>query len=100
MSDARKISSFRSFLQGVPRTEPGAHRTEPNVQPLHSWDALAKAIRDTQNYLVTAQAEEARCEEELSDASRERENAERLFDDAKAMWAQRSLDLLGVKVKT
>jgi hypothetical protein len=93
MSGTRKISSFKSFLQGVPSTG-------PNVQPMHSWDQLAKAIRDTQNYLVTAQADEARCEQELDDARKERENAEKLFEEAKSMWAQRSLDLLGVKVET
>lgn len=91
MTQTSKISSFKSLLAGVPRTG-------PTVEPMHSWDKLAKAVRDTQNYLVMAQAEEARCEETLAESRREREKAEALMAEAKAMWAQRSLDLLGIKV--
>jgi multidrug resistance efflux pump len=93
MSDTRKISSFKRLLQGVPVTE-------PNVESMHSWDQFANAIRKAQNYLVSAQAEEARAETALEEAREEREDAEKMLDEAKAIWTQRSIDLLGVKVET
>ncbi len=75
-----------------------ADKTRPNVEPMRTFDALADAVRKAERYRVVAEAEEAKCMEALDHATKDREEAERLWNEAKELFAQQARDVLGIKM--
>lgn len=85
--------ALRSILSRAEQTQTG------EVKPIRDWDTMASTIRQAQNYLVITEAEEARCIEALDEARTNKANAERMLDEAKALWIKTSADILGIGMK-
>lgn len=83
--------SLRSLLER-------ADKTQPNVEPLRTFDTLADAVRKAERYRIVADAEEAKCMEALDHATKDREEAERIWHEAKELFAHQARDVLGIKI--
>lgn len=92
MNDLTKPRRFSDILRGVPKTE-----SQPaNVTAFRSWEKMEQAIIAANNYLVSAQTERAQAERALEDAKEKEDEANALFEKAKASWIEQSRTLLGI----